>query len=65
MEDVAGLVDGAGGAGGVRLAGLDGDEEADVSARISEMITKGINGDFGNDLLMKGKLKQKLSSLVF
>jgi DNA polymerase elongation subunit (family B) len=40
---------------------LDGKPRNEVDESLSDLITKGINGELGEDLLMVGKLKQRLS----
>jgi len=40
---------------------LDGDERDTVDKSLSELITKGIAGELGEDLLMVGKLKKRLT----
>ena len=40
---------------------LDGRPQSEVDEQLSQLITKGINGEMGEDLLMVGKLKQQLN----
>ena len=40
---------------------LDGRPQAEVDDHLSTLITKGVNGEMGEDLLMVGKLKRQLS----